>query len=182
MKPINLSKEMETIANSASIFTICEKIGKDNDLHIDQIGELDAQIRLILRGGAKSENFIEDIKKHLEINTEIAEKIAGAINKEIFQTIKTDLQARTLSESQDISAIERAGNFKIEKVEETYTDPIVDHLLANPATTNSADNNNSSAEGNGDDDTKGTEMDVIEEERAIPKKEYANDPYHEVTK
>ena len=65
MQQNNIPNDIKELVTSPEIFLACEKIGKDLGLHVDQIGELDAQVREILRGKAKSENLLSDLKKYL---------------------------------------------------------------------------------------------------------------------
>ncbi len=113
----NISPEIKKIALSAELYDKSEKIGNIFGLHIDQIGELDTEIRSILIGKKNSANFIVDIIKNLEINRELADKILIEVNKEIFSTIKLNFQSQTESDESVVSSIENAGNFSIEKEE-----------------------------------------------------------------
>jgi hypothetical protein len=119
MDPQNsIQDNLKSLAVSPEIFEACEKIGKRLGLHIDQVGELDAQIREILRGTAKSSNFVRDIKRHLEINEDLAQKIAVEVNKDVFDAIKRNLQAHTTSDELTPAAsihadLEQAGRFTI---------------------------------------------------------------------
>lgn len=105
---------MKDLALSPEIFDACEKIGNKFSLHIDQIGELDAQIREILLGQAKSSELTRDLQKYLEIDQKLANQIAEEVNKEIFATIKSNLQSRSET-NQPLSSLERVGGFSVEK-------------------------------------------------------------------
>jgi len=80
------------LSRAVEIFTICENIGKIFGLHIDQVGELDSEIRGIFLGVNKSEDLIDHIIKRLEINKASAEQIAEEINKQIFAFVKSKTQ------------------------------------------------------------------------------------------
>lgn len=110
---INLN-QIQDLALSPDIFDACEKIGNKFSLHIDQIGELDAQIREILRGRAKSSELTNDLQKYLEIDQKLANQIAEEVNKEIFATIKSNLQSQSET-NQPLSSLERVGGFSVEK-------------------------------------------------------------------
>ena len=103
------------ISDSPKIFASCQKIGEMFSLHIDQIGELDAQVREVLKGQAKSSSFINDIIKYLEINRSLADEIATEVNKEIFNAIKSQMQSDTQENKTEISDLERIGDFRILK-------------------------------------------------------------------
>ena len=111
----NIPENILKLAESSSIFTACEKIGEKLGLHIDQVGELDAEIRQIILGRAHSENFVDDIKKSLEIETDLAEKIVAEVNVEIFQAIKNEMQQQTeAAQKVDVANLEQMGKFKVE--------------------------------------------------------------------
>jgi hypothetical protein len=115
------------LARSSEIYTASEKIGELFGLHIDQVGELDAEIRDILCGVAKSSNFTSDIMKRLDIDRELAQKIMVEVNKEVFDTIKDKLMAENKdgSATQTTNAndfgnktkenLEKMGNFSLEQ-------------------------------------------------------------------
>jgi hypothetical protein len=96
-----------------------EMIGQKFGLHIDQIGELGAEIRDILRGISESVNFVKNISKRLEIDSDLAMEIAKEVNIQIFDVIKRNLQAMNAENdsSGSISALEKAGGFSVEKDE-----------------------------------------------------------------
>lgn len=114
--------QLVELAKSAELYEMSEKVGQQFSLHIDQIGELDAEIRGIMLGVYKSADFITDIMEKLEIDREFAEKIAGVVNTEIFDVVKSKLknssQDKVSSQKEDLSQIEQAGNFEIEKQKE----------------------------------------------------------------
>lgn len=113
----NIPNRFLELANSAELFDMSEKIGKEFGLHVDQIGELDAQIRAVLRGQAQPNTFTEDIKRYLEIDGELAGKIKERVNSDIFEVIKSELKTTAKSQSQEASSIteiEKMGQFQIE--------------------------------------------------------------------
>lgn len=111
---IDSEKTLKGLAGSPEIFVACEKIGREFDLHIDQVGELDAQIRQILLGNAQSKEFAKDIQEYLEIDAAVAEKIVEKVNQDVFQVIKDKLKGGDPAVSHDNSPLEQAGGFSIE--------------------------------------------------------------------
>jgi predicted RNA-binding protein with RPS1 domain len=109
-------------AESIEIFDICETIGGQFGLHIDQVSELDSEIRGILLGQNKSSDFINHIKDRLEINEDVAQKITTEVNSKIFVALKekmqsttsTDVKPETISKPTHITDLEKAGGFTIE--------------------------------------------------------------------
>jgi hypothetical protein len=173
----NIPPEFQNLALSAELYDQSEKIGNKFNLHIDQIGELDAEIRDILMGSAKSEDFVKDLRERLEIDESKAKEITEEVNKEVFQAIKGLLQSQaspvnSSNTVNDTASFEQAGNLSVEKQErddnrpeapvptdlenkdhildsienpepgnekisrkqeQTYTEPLMDHLLQNPS-------------------------------------------------
>jgi len=135
----NIPQEIKDFSESADLFDICEKIGKDNNLMIDQIGNLDAQVRAVLRGFVHSKDFTKKIEVAVEIDTKLASKITEEINKQVFQLIKIKMQESTPPNTSN-SDLEKIGGFTIEEESaplhhpepETHTEPLVDHLLSRP--------------------------------------------------
>ncbi len=111
----NITDQIKKVALSTELSDSIIKIGNHFDLHIDQIGELGAEIRDILFGFSKSSDFIKHISERLEVDREMANKIATEVNKEIFDAIKSQLQSGTQNRDSDISALERIGGFEILK-------------------------------------------------------------------
>ncbi len=121
----NIPKEILDFANSTALGQISEKIGNDNGLLIDQIGELDAQIRHVLRGFSKSQTFTQDLMKYLEIDRSLADKITVAVNAEVFQKLKDHMQK---SAAADIQSIEKAGGFSLEPGTDINVGDPADHI------------------------------------------------------
>lgn len=121
-----IPEEIKKMALSVEIYDKAEKIGNLFGLHIDQIGELDTEIRSILLGKNTSSTSIERLTKNLEIDQKLANQIAAEVNKEIFATIKSNLQSQTISEESTITNLEHAGDFSVEKEKpiENNTNPV----------------------------------------------------------
>ena len=117
MNPNKVPDSILRLSNSSDIYIACEKIGSEFGLYIDQIGELDAQIRHILRGYSKTQNFKSDIRRILGVNDDVALAIADRVNTQIFKPVKAELMSQEESDiaKNQTSSIERAGNFTLEK-------------------------------------------------------------------
>ncbi len=160
---INQNTNIDKLAESVEIFHAAQKIGDEFGLHIDQVGELDAQIRQVLIGKAKPDKFSDDIKEALEITNEIAAKVTAKVNDEVFKVLRNLMQQETTTPTTppNNTAIEQAGNFQVENENKDYehpkeidtsaimnhiekdsepvnvpqpkTEPLVDQLLSGPA-------------------------------------------------
>lgn len=110
------------MANDSRIFDICEIIGEQFGLHIDQVGELDSEIRGIFLGINKSEDFIGHIISRLEIDKDLAQKIANEVSAKIYIVLKEKIQSSILNSTEEIKPtkpphitdLEKAGGFTIE--------------------------------------------------------------------
>jgi hypothetical protein len=89
------------------------KIGDEFGLDISQIGELDAQIRWVLRGQAQTTTFSADIQTLLDITPEKARMITNKINADVFEMLQKLTTAHDHENS--LQAIEKAGGFEIER-------------------------------------------------------------------
>lgn len=98
------------------------KIGGEFDLNLDQIGELDAQIRGVLRGKEKASTFSSDIQSLLEIDADKARTLTTRINKDVFDTVKAALESHEQETS--MQAIEQAGGFEIERPNSPTSGPV----------------------------------------------------------
>ena len=83
---------IKEFAKDPAIFDICENIGKKFGLLIDQVGDLDMEVRKILLGKSKSEDLTATLSKSLEINKVSAQQIVEEVNKQIFSTLKLKMQ------------------------------------------------------------------------------------------
>ena len=101
------------LAQSAELFDVSKSIGDQFGLNLDQIGELDTQVRWVLRGKASSKTFSEDIARLLEINKDVADTVTAAVNNKFFEYFKVDMSDN--QSAQNVSAIEQAGDFEIER-------------------------------------------------------------------
>ncbi|HEX7724282.1 MAG TPA: hypothetical protein VF438_00910 [Candidatus Paceibacterota bacterium] len=113
MDETNIPTQVQDLADSAELFTLCRKIGDEFNLNLDQIGELDSQIRWVLRGHANASSFSTDIQSLLEIDADKARMITNRINKDVFDTLKNLMDAHATETS--LQAIEKAGDFEIER-------------------------------------------------------------------
>jgi hypothetical protein len=109
----NIPQKILDLANSVELGRMCSKIGEEFGLNIDQIGEMDAQVRWVLRGHAQASTFSSDIQSLLDINADKARMITNRINTEVFQTLQSLTEAHETETS--LQAIEKAGDFEIER-------------------------------------------------------------------
>ena len=160
MENINTYPSINKIIDSKELIATIRQIGEKFNLHIDQTGELYAEIRDILKGLNKSSDFVSHITNRLEIDSSVAKNIANELNEKIFKDIRSTLKTETNQDeaSSTVSDLEQIGGFTIEPkqvsddqktsegvesrdkliegIENPHateeTEPLVDHLLSQP--------------------------------------------------
>lgn len=105
--------EIKRLAFAPEIYKQTEEIGKKFGLHIDQIGELDAELIDIFLGNNTSSKFVSDITERLEIDEKLATEIGKEVNEKIFLVLRDKLQTQTQPQ-QSMADLERVGGFTIE--------------------------------------------------------------------
>jgi hypothetical protein len=138
----NYKEKLQRIALSEPIYKKIYAIGDRHNLHIDQAGEMAAEIRDVIMEITPASKFIDDLKVRLEVSEEVARDIALDVDKEIFKSIKSLLQ--TLTEVEEavkpkssqqpstpaIAPIEKAGEFNVIKPDASHSPQYNDHTLS----------------------------------------------------
>jgi hypothetical protein len=113
-------------------------IGKDFGLLLDQNNDLVTETFMILIGLESEADYIKNIEQELGIKNDIAEKLAGRINDEVFQKI-----LKSVRDNEDKDAtLENETTVKPEEVISAIENPssvktpinMIDHLLTTPVT------------------------------------------------
>ncbi|MDP3962459.1 MAG: hypothetical protein Q8Q03_01155, partial [bacterium] len=153
----NVPADILEAIDSSNVYAKLETIADRYSLHIDQLGQLNADTEGVMVGKIKSDKFVDTIAKSLEIPEKTAEKIAIDINNEIFASIRESLRitqeeaenppqpASTTAKSIPLSSppppspnplnlgsvdkLEKAGNFTIEKIQPSNSPQYNDSLL-----------------------------------------------------
>ncbi|MES3031448.1 MAG: hypothetical protein V4697_03490 [Patescibacteria group bacterium] len=169
-----LPEDIKAAIKSNDLAAKFDAISERHGLHVDQSGSLQTETLLVMLGIEDSDAYVDNIRKELDISQNEAESIAQDVNQEIFKGIRTSL--RTMEETNeeevveetpepitppsiptptpDISSIEKAGQFTLEKPEpipasvqynevplnreailkgiESDAEPMMDHLLTAP--------------------------------------------------
>ncbi len=97
--PAQLQDRFETLPDdvkkalaSAEIGNALERIAQKHSLHIDQMGELNAQTTFIMLGLSPRTGYAQSLIDGLDITEEKARTIIEDINREIFEPIRTSLE------------------------------------------------------------------------------------------
>ena len=119
-----LPKNVQDAITSTEVHDSIIAIAKKNGLHIDQEGDLVDQVGLVMLGLSPSRDFVKNLSSVAGIRNDIASSIAEDINTQIFSEIrrsmreieeKGSIEKIQSKNNQSISALERLGNFNIEK-------------------------------------------------------------------
>ncbi len=79
---------VEIIISSEEYIQAIEKVGSVFKLHIDQIGELNAETNMLLLGRTASRKYVGNLEKRLEVDKTTAEMIAREIDLNVIKNIK----------------------------------------------------------------------------------------------
>ena len=109
----NIPDTIKAFAKSKDVYETVENIGGLFGLHIDQMGELDAEIRSVLLGINKSVDFTKNIAARLEVDGSLAKKITEEVNKQIFSILRTRIENTEPNSQESVYSIEQAGGFNI---------------------------------------------------------------------
>lgn len=103
-------------------------IGHDHGLHMDQIEAFRYETLMIILGHSSSNNYIENLKKHLDIKKNLAEELIGDANDRIF----TELQRRAFrsdtNESKTVSTSYTSSDNYLEPIgHDDLRGPMAEH-------------------------------------------------------
>lgn len=87
-----LPKNLQEVILSAGLQEKLKRIFKKFNLHIDQAGALENETMLVMLGLESAGDYIENIKKALDITEVRAHMITADVNKEIFTQIREMLK------------------------------------------------------------------------------------------
>jgi hypothetical protein len=87
-----IPQDIKDVMYSLDYQKLLGEIVKKNNLMIDQAGSLEVETTLVLAGLSPLREYIDNLKKELEISREKAEEIAKDIDNFIFKNIRKSLQ------------------------------------------------------------------------------------------
>jgi hypothetical protein len=88
----SLPAQIQDYIYSEDLNSAVKKIGQRNQLHIDQMGFLQAEIVDVLTGKTRQDDFVPYMMETLEIDRAKADAIAQDVNDKIFLKIRESLQ------------------------------------------------------------------------------------------
>lgn len=83
-----LPEEIQKAIDENRLFDKLPEIGKNNGLHLDQIGLLEKEVRLVLAGQVHPDEFVDQVEESLGVDTEKAISITADVNMDIFLPVR----------------------------------------------------------------------------------------------
>ena len=88
----NLPEDLKDAIFGLEMNEIVEKIGRENQLNIEQIGELANETGMVMLGVTHPNEFIGNLTSRLEVDKEKARAIAQEINEQVFKKVRESLR------------------------------------------------------------------------------------------
>jgi len=88
----NLPEDLKDAIFGLEMNEIVERIGRENQLNIEQIGDLANETGMVMLGVTHPNEFIGNLADRLEVDKEKARAIAGEINEQVFKKVRESLR------------------------------------------------------------------------------------------
>lgn len=88
----NLPEDLKDAIFGMEMNEIVERIGRENQLNIEQIGDLANETGMVMLGVTHPNEFIVNLAERLEVDKEKARAIAQEINEQIFKPVRDSLR------------------------------------------------------------------------------------------
>ena len=88
----NLPEDLKDAIFGLEMNEIVERIGRENQLNIEQIGDLANETGMVMLGVTHPNEFIGNLDDRLEVDKEKARAIAGEINEQVFKKVRESLR------------------------------------------------------------------------------------------
>ncbi len=120
-----LPADVKEAITSVDTIEVINELKEKYKLHIDQIGQLSAQITLVMAGAVSPQRFVSDIESSMRIPKETAQAITSEVNKKVFRTIRTTLKNIQLKENpSELKKEEKNTVPQKPKITDPYREPI----------------------------------------------------------
>jgi hypothetical protein len=86
-----LPDDVKEAMTSVDTVDILKEIQEKYHFHLDQIGDLSAEVGMLMLGATPPQRFISNIEKNLNITKEVATEIATTVNEKIFKKVRHSL-------------------------------------------------------------------------------------------
>ncbi|MCX6735686.1 MAG: hypothetical protein NTZ13_01225 [Candidatus Parcubacteria bacterium] len=87
-----LPDDVKEAMTSVDTVQVLNEIKEKHKLHIDQIGQLSAEIALVMIGASSPQRFISKMESSMNISEETAKNIASEVNEKVFQVVRNTLK------------------------------------------------------------------------------------------
>src|SRR3989344_138710 len=88
----NLPEDLKDAIFGLEMNEIVERIGREKQLNIEQIGDLANETGMVMLGVTHPNEFIGNLAERLEVDKEKARAIAQEINEQIFKKVRESLR------------------------------------------------------------------------------------------
>ena len=88
----NLPEDLKDAIFGLEMNEIVERIGRENQLNIEQIGDLANETGMVMLGVTHPNEFIANLAERLEVDKEKARAIAQEINEQVFKKVRDSLR------------------------------------------------------------------------------------------
>ena len=83
-----LPQEIKNLLYSVDMISILKKVGDKNQLHIDQLGLLEAETSAVMLGFTETQDFPQILSENLHLEPAKANAVAQDINEMLFVKIR----------------------------------------------------------------------------------------------
>ena len=128
-----LPKALANAIRSSNWEKIVFDIGRKHDMHVDDIGELQNELILVLVGIVHPDEFRSIVINEIGVRSDDADDIIEEINREINEQIKNQLKLELAKEEEsltddDVSEMKKAGVSLGEEEEDETSDQIKEEV------------------------------------------------------
>ena len=88
----NLPEDLKDAIFGLEMNEIVERIGRENQLNVEQVGDLANETGMVMLGVTHPNEFIANLMERLEVGKEKARSIAQEINEQIFKPVRDSLR------------------------------------------------------------------------------------------
>jgi hypothetical protein len=86
-----LPDDVKEAMTSVDTVDILKEIQEKYHFHLDQIGDLSAEVGMLMLGATHPQRFISNVEKALGVSKETATEIATTVNEKIFKKVRHSL-------------------------------------------------------------------------------------------
>lgn len=87
-----LPSDIKTLVYGANMLSLIQNLGQKYQLHVDQLGTLEAETADVMSGFSDPKDFVSNIKESLKIDDTKATGIAKDINEQLFVKIRESMK------------------------------------------------------------------------------------------